>query len=177
MLNGHVFIATSLDGYIARRDGTLDWLDAFQGDGDNGYSAFMARQDGIVMGRGTFDFVRNFDPWPYEKPVVVLSRSLTDADIPPAAKGKVRILCGPAQDVAAQLSDDGWRNAYVDGGQTVTRFLAAGLIRSLSIFRMPVLLGDGIPLFGPLPAEVTLEPTAAELLPSGAVRCDYRVPR
>ena len=93
MPTGHVFIGTSLDGFIARRDGAIDWLTGFSSLGeDHGYDAHINRVDGIIMGRGTFETVKGFEPWPYSKPVLVLSRTLAQTDIPDALRGKVEII-------------------------------------------------------------------------------------
>ncbi len=171
----HVFIATSLDGFIARPDGGLDWLAAFRGDGDNGYGAFIAGMDAVVMGRGTFDAVLGFGEWPFTLPVIVMSRTLTPAELPAALKDKVEILPDTPEELAQRLGARGWRRVYVDGGQLVQAFLRSGLVADMAIFRMPVLLGEGRPLFGPVARDIRLETLAAAVLPTGAVRTDYRV--
>jgi dihydrofolate reductase len=171
----HVFIATSLDGFIARPDGALDWLTAFQGDGDNGYGAFIADMDGIVMGRGTFEAVLGFGAWPFALPVIVMSRTLAADGIPAELAGKVEVRADTPGDLARRLGDRGWRRVYVDGGQLVQSFLREGLVADMAIFRMPVLLGAGRPLFGPVAQDIRLETVAATVLPTGAVRTDYRV--
>jgi dihydrofolate reductase len=171
----HVFIATSLDGFIARPDGGLDWLMAFQGDGDNGYGAFIADMDAIVMGRGTFEAVLGFGEWPYALPVVVMSRTLASADLPPGLVGKAEVSGDTPEELSQRMSERGWRRVYVDGGQLVQSFLREGLVADMAIFRMPVLLGAGRPLFGPLEKDIRLETLAASVLPTGAVRTDYRV--
>jgi dihydrofolate reductase len=171
----HVFIATSLDGFIARPDGGLDWLAAFQGDGDNGYGDFISGMDAIVMGRGTFEAVLGFADWPYVLPVIVMSRTLKADDIPPSLAGKVEISDETPSELAQRLGGRGWRRVYVDGGQVVQSFLREGLVADMAIFRMPVLLGDGRSLFGPVSRDIRLETVAATVLPTGAVRTDYRV--
>jgi dihydrofolate reductase len=171
----HVFIATSLDGFIARPDGGLDWLSAFQGDGDNGYGAFIAGMDAIVMGRGTFEAVLGFGEWPYALPVVVVSRTMTGQDVPSALEGKLEVTADAPRELARRLGERGWRRVYVDGGQLVQSFLREGLVADMAIFRMPVLLGAGRPLFGPVEHDIRLETVAASVLPTGAVRTDYRV--
>ncbi len=175
MTTGHIFIATSLDGFIARRDGSIDWLSAFQGEGDNGYADFMSRMDGIVMGRGTYETVLGFGDWPYEKPVVVMSRSLVQGDIPQDLAGRVLISAEAPRDLMKRLSAEGWQRAYVDGGKLIQAFLREGLISEMTIFRMPVLIGEGRPLFGAVEADIRIETLGAEVLPTGAVRTDYRV--
>lgn len=146
----HVFCATSLDGYIARPDGGIDWLpqdSEFAGD-DHGYAAFMAGIDALVMGRKTFELVLTFGSWPYTKPVfVVTHRALPK--LPPTHAGAVlEAVSGSPQQIVAHIAAKGFRSLYVDGGQVVTQFLAAGLIDSMTLTRVPVLIGEGIPLFG-----------------------------
>ena len=171
----HVFIATSLDGFIARPDGGLDWLAAFQGDGDNGYGAFIAEMDAIVMGRGTYEAVLGFGEWPYALPVIVMSRTMTAADLPAALEGKVEVTAAAPDELARDLGARGWRRVYVDGGQLVQSFLREGLVADMAIFWMPILLGAGRPLFGAVAGDIRLETVAASVLPTGAVRTDYRV--
>ena len=171
-MNASVFIATSLDGYIARANDDLDWLPPGGGE-EHGYEAFMATVDALVIGRRTFEKVLTFDAWPYgEKPVFVLStRSLAAA--PEAAV--VEHLTGPLATVPSRLEARGIHHAYVDGGITVQGFLRAGLIQRLIITRIPVLLGDGIPLFGPLPHDVALRHVTTRQYASGLVQSEYVV--
>lgn len=176
MISGHVFIATSLDGFIARPDGTLDWLlsrDA--ADEDHGYTDFIAGMDGIIMGRGSFETVVGFDPWPYDKPVVVLSRSLAGAPMPPHLTGRVRF-CDMAPKAAMDmLASEGLRRVYVDGGQIVQSFLADGLIADMVVTQVPVLIGQGRRLFGPMDRDIALTHVATRAFPSGLVQSRYRV--
>jgi dihydrofolate reductase len=181
MTAGHVFIATSLDGYIARADGALDWLPGM-GDGedampeaeDHGYDAFIAGMDGIVMGGATFRVALGFDPWPYALPVMVVSRGMTEGDVPAGVRGQVRIVrsIAEAREVTAGL---GWRHAYIDGGQVITGYLTAGAIADMVITRVPVLLGSGLPLFGALPRDVRLRHLGTTAFPSGLVQSRYAV--
>lgn len=178
---GHVFIATSLDGYIARPGGGLDWLpgmgageDAMPEAEDHGYDAFIAGMDGIVMGGATFRVALGFDPWPYALPVVVASRSLADGDVPQALRGQVQIVRS-LEDARAATSAMGWQDAYIDGGQVITGYLAAGAIADMVITRVPVLLGSGLPLFGALPADIRLRHLGTTAFPSGLVQSRYAV--
>ena len=174
MVTGHVFIATSLDGFIARQGGGLDWLFASDPGGENhGYDAFMARMDGIIMGRGTFESVLTLGPWSYPKPVVVMSRSLTDADVPADLAGRVRITAEPPRPLFERLSREGWRRAYVDGGKVIRSCLAEGLIEDLILTRAPVLIGTGRPLFGSLEQDLRLVHQGTEAFPSGLVQSRY----
>ncbi|SFV38638.1 Dihydrofolate reductase [Devosia crocina] len=176
MVSGHVFIGTSLDGFIARSDGDIEWLTSFSGlDGDLGYDAHMARVDGIIMGRGSFDAVKSTEPWLYPKPVLVLSHTLTDGDVPQALQGKVEIVDATPRDAMLIAAERGWRGVYVDGGAVIQSFLRAGLINDMIISRVPVLIGDGLPLFGALPGDIALEHVETNSFPSGIVQSFYRV--
>src|SRR4051812_41254987 len=154
-MKASVFIGTSLDGFIARADGGLDWLPEGGGE-EHGYEAFMATVDALVIGRKTYETVLAFDAWPYgEKPVYVLSSGTLD---PPPSGARTEQLSGDPQDIVRQLEQRSIGHIYVDGGITIQGFLRAGLIQRLIITRVPVLLGEGIPLFGELPKDVRLRP-------------------
>ena len=171
-MRASVFIATSLDGFIARTNGGLDWLPAGRGE-EHGYTAFMATVDTIVMGRLTYETVLTFRPWPYQKPVVVLtSRSLV---VPPALAATVETMAGEPSALLSRLTERGVQHVYVDGGKTIQRFLEAGLIQRLIVTRIPVLLGEGIPLFGPLSRDVRLRHIATSQFSSGLVQSEYLV--
>lgn len=170
-LKASVFVGTSLDGFIARRDGSFDFLPAEPE--EHGFEAFMASVDALVIGRHTYETVLGFGSWPYgPKPVYVLS----SRPLAPAPKGAVvEHLAGEPADIAARLVQRGVRHAYVDGGITVQRFLAAGLITRLVITRVPVLIGEGIPLFGAVPRDIALRHVATRQYPSGLVQSEYEV--
>jgi dihydrofolate reductase len=171
-MKASVFIATSLDGFIARVNGDLDWLPAGGGE-PHGYDEFMATVDALVIGRKTFETVLAFDAWPYgEKPVFVLSTHT----LPPAPLGAVmEHVSGTPLEIVSQLAARGIRHIYVDGGITIQRFLQAGLIQRLIITRIPILLGDGIPLFGPLEHDIILRHVATRQYASGLVQSEYVV--
>jgi len=173
MVRASVFIAASLDGYIARANDDLDWLPADDEVEEHGYEAFMASVDALVIGRRTFEKVLTFDAWPYgEKPVFVLSTR----ELPPLPQGAVaERLSGEPAEILARLEGRGLRHVYVDGGITIQRFLAAGLIQRLVITRIPVLLGSGIPLFGELETDIRLKPVATRQYSSGLVQSEYVV--
>lgn len=178
MTTCHVFIATSLDGFIARRGGEIDWLENWPSVGhDYGFAAFMSDVDGLIMGRGTFEKALTFAAWPYDKPVVVLSRTLDPADVRPDLAGKVRIVDGCPAQVLSDLAREGWTRAYVDGGQVIQSFLREGLIEDLVLTRIPVLLGEGLPLFGALPHDVKLIHGSTTAYPSGFVQSRYAIAR
>ena len=178
MTKGHVFIATSLDGFIAREDGGIDWLEnhgpSDEGE-DYGYQNFFSQIDGLIMGRGSFETVIGFEPWPYDKPVIVLSRSLVTEDIPSHLRGKVRIFASSPQQIMQKVEEEGWQRAYIDGGKIIQSFLRAGLIEELIITRVPVLLGQGISLFGELPSDILLEYIETNSFSSGLVQSRYKV--
>ncbi len=188
-----VYIATSLDGFIARPDGTLDWLEPDVADppetgdvppadqdepNDMGWGEFIASVDVLAMGRHTYEVVQGFDvPWPYTVPVEVLSRSLTDADIPDELAGKIRFVSGTPSELAAGWRERGMSRVYLDGGRAVQAFLAAGLVDELIITTIPVLIGEGIPLFGSLPADVRVEHRDHQDLGGSIVQDTYGVLR
>ena len=171
-MKASVFIATSLDGFIARADGGIDWLPVGTGE-PHGYEEFIATVDALVMGRKSYETVLPFDPWPYgEKPVFVLS----SGTLAPAPRGAVvEHMSGPPAEIVSQLAARGVRHIYVDGGITIQRFLRAGLIQRLIITRIPVLLGTGIPLFGPLERDIVLRHVSTRSLGSGLVQSEYVV--
>jgi len=172
-MRASVFIATSLDGFIAREDGALDWLPTDGGE-PHGYDEFIASVDAIVIGRKTFETVLTFDSWPYgTKPVVVLTTR--PAAFRPPEGAVCDMMAGTPAEVVARLSARGFEHLYVDGGLTIQKFLEAGLIQRLIITRIPVLLGHGIPLFGPLSRDVRLEHVRTRSYPSGMVQSEYLV--
>jgi dihydrofolate reductase len=177
MTTGHIFIATSLDGFIARPDGAIEWLIQHTNpDEDHGYDAFMAQINVIVMGRGTYQTVLAFDPWPYALPVVVLSRSLAAEDVPTHLAGQVRITALPPRAVMAGLAAEGYKRAYIDGGQIIQAFLRDGLIADMVITRVPVLIGSGRSLFGPLDGtDIALSHLQTQSFPSGLVQSHYQI--
>mgnify|MGYP001825684183 CR=1 FL=1 len=176
MITGHVFIATSLDGFVARKSGELDWLMKQETKGeDHGYDAFMASVDGLVMGRGSFETVMTFEEWPYEKPVVVMSRTLGQDDVPAAIADRVTLTRLDPAGVMKMLDGQGWRRVYVDGGKVVQSFLRDGLIADMALTRIPILLGDGLPLFGVLDSDIDCEHLDTRTFPSGLVTSRYRV--
>jgi len=174
----HVFIATSLDGFIARENGDIDWLLARDAsEEDHGYLRFIAEIDAIVMGRGTYEKVLEFEAWPYERPVLVLSATLAGASVPERLVGKVRVQALSPEDALSMLRAEGCRRVYVDGGKLIQSFLQRGLIEDMVITLVPVLLGGGRPLFGPLEADLALAHEATVSFPSGLVQARYRVVR
>ena len=176
MVTTHVFIATSLDGYIARHNDDIDWL--LQRDDpneDHGYTAFIADKDWIVMGRGSYEKVRTFETWPYDRPVLVLSRQLANTPVPDALRGKVQFSSRTPKEVLDDLARQNARRVYLDGGQVIQSFLREGLVADMVITTVPVLLGSGKSLFGALPGDIDLTLVSSRSFPSGLVQSHYRV--
>ena len=168
-----VFIGTSVDGFIARPNGDLDFLPVGGGE-SHGYEEFIATVDALVIGRNSFETVLQFPSWPYgEKRVVVLSNRPLDLSAAPAAT--VERMSGEPAAIVAELASRGMNHLYVDGGITIQQFLQAGLVNRLVITRVPVLIGQGIPLFGALPRDILLRHIATHHYPSGLVKTEYEV--
>jgi dihydrofolate reductase len=171
-MNASTFVGVSLDGFIARLNGSFDFLP--EGGGEpHGYDEFMASVDALIIGRNTYDVVLAFDSWPYgNKPVFVLS----SRPIAPAPAGAIVVaMSGSPADITQRLTQRGIAHAYVDGGITIQRFLQAGLIQRLVITRVPVLIGVGIPLFGTVPHDIRLEHVATHQYASGLVKSEYKL--
>jgi dihydrofolate reductase len=171
-MKASVFVGTSVDGFIARVNGDLDFLEHGGGE-PHGYEEFIATVDAHVIGRNTFETVLKFDAWPYgEKPVFVLSsRSL--APVPPGAL--VERMSGDPAGIVSSLDARGFRHAYVDGGITIQRFLRAGLVQRLIVTRVPVIIGAGIPLFGAVERDIVLTHVGTRQYAGGLVQSEYVV--
>jgi dihydrofolate reductase len=166
-----VFCGVSVDGFLARRDDTLDFLDA-GGNVPHGFKQFFDSVDVVVLGRRTFDVVLTFGSWPYgKKAVVVLSTG--PLDFSSIKDGVVERMSGEPAEIVERLNAKGFRHAYIDGGVTVQRFLAAGVIDRLVVTRVPVLIGEGVPLFGPLPRDIVLRHVATRTYGGGLVQSEY----
>lgn len=180
MTKCYVFIATSLDGFISRADGSIDWLNDATGrvpkGEDLGYGQFMSSVDGMVMGRNTFEQVLSFGEWPYgSTPLVVLSRQLDS--IPEDVPATVSLTDEDPRALVQRLYNEGLKHVYIDGGLTIQSFLGAGLIDEITITTIPVLLGEGKSLFGPLPTDVELELVESKTFEFGFVQSKYRIIR
>ncbi len=170
-----VYIATSLDGYIADKEGKLDWLDEIPNPDkmDFGFADFIARTDAIVMGRNTFDTVINFDcEWPYTKPVFVLSHSLKS--IPEKYAEKAELIYGSPTSVINRINQKGYYELYIDGGITIQNFLKENLIDEMIITTIPILLGGGSPLFGDLTNPIRFEHVKTDVLLNALIQSHYR---
>ncbi len=168
-----VYIATSIDGYIARKNGAIDWLIDLPNPGgsDYGYAEFMERIDGVLMGRKTFETVLGFPLWPYSKPVFVLSRTLKE--VPKDVAGKAEIVKGALTKILGELEGKGIATLYVDGGKTIQNFLKEDLIDEMIISRIPIVLGEGLPLFSAQPLELHFEHVATDVYNNTVVKSSY----
>jgi dihydrofolate reductase len=175
-----IFIATSLDGFIARPDGSIDWLDRANARAssseDYGYGRFFASVDALVMGRKTFDTVRAFATWPYEdKPVIVLSRTLSA--LPEGTPATASLSDEEPRVLLERLGREGLSHVYVDGATTVQRFVRDGLVDAITITTIPVLIGQGRPLFAALAQDIELALVESRAFDSGFVQSTYRIDR
>jgi dihydrofolate reductase len=176
-----VYVAASLDGYIAKSDGNIEWLsgpdNSYDDDSEGGisYNSFIATVDAIIMGRNTYEKALTFGFWPYNgiDVIVLTSRSL---NTPSSLSGKIRIMNADPLTIAEHLSNEGKKHLYIDGGITIQRFLQSGLISEITITRIPVLLGDGIPLFGKMKlSEIYLQHNMTFVFSNGFVQTKYKV--
>ncbi len=170
-----VFIATSLDGYIADRDGGIDWLQQIPNPDqhDMGYKNFMKKVDAIVMGRNTFELVCSFDmDWPYPVPVFVMSRTLSS--IPVGFSDKAELVKGRLSEILESIHQKGYNRLYMDGGQTIQSFLQEDLIDEITITTIPILLGGGVSLFSDLPEKLEFELVHSEVWLNEVVQSHYR---
>ena len=175
---GAVFVGVSLDGFIARPNGDLDWLmgEGGSNSAEYGYNEFIAGIDAIVVGRKTFEKVLTFAKWYYgNKRVVVLSRRSLDLSVAKGRGGVVELMAGTPGEIVPKLAASGANRLYVDGGVTIQEFLRAWCIHRLIISRLPVLIGEGIPLFGSLPGDIRLSHIATRTYPGGMVQSEYHI--
>ncbi len=169
----YVYIATSLDGFIATSDGGLDWLYEVPNSeqSDYGYAEFINGIDAIVMGRNTFEKVLTFGEWPYHKAVFVLSNSLTK--LPGNIVDKAQIISGNVKQLINQLNRRGYNNLYIDGGRTIQSFLQEDCIDEIIITRVPILLGSGFPLFDKLYQSLKFRHQKTEIYNNFLVKSHY----
>jgi dihydrofolate reductase len=167
------FVGISLDGFLARLDGSLDWLKPFEGT-EHGYTAFFETVDTLAIGRGTYDFVlgmlRSGLPWPYGgKRCVVMTHR------PVEGQHQERAFAGEPKDLLEELGKQGARHVYVDGGVVIRSFLACGLLDEITVSIVPVLIGAGLPLFGGVALESGLRLEQARSFENGIAQLHYRV--
>ena len=171
----YVFIARSIDGYIADKDGGIDFLHSVPNPDnlDIGYNAFSDQIDAIVMGRNTFEVVLSFNiPWPYTKPVFVVSSSLKS--LPEDLTGKAELVKGALSDILEHIHNKGNKILYIDGGSLVQSFLREDLIDEMIITTIPIILGGGVPLFGELPKPMEFEHVKSEVFLNAITQDSYR---
>jgi len=166
-----VYIAMSLDGYIARPDGNIDWLKTVSRPGeDYGYRRFFSSVDTVIIGKKTYEVVLGFDTWPYEgKRVVVVTHE------PAEPQHDEHFYSGPPEGLVPRLSYEGFQHAYVDGAGIIQQFLAAGLVRRATVSVIPLLLGEGVRLFGNAGRELDLRLLRSQSFESGLVQLEYEV--
>ena len=169
----YVYIAQSLDGFIADKNGGLDWLNEIPNpdNSDFGFAEFMSSIDAVVMGRNTFEKVHSFGMWPYAKPVYIISSTLNE--LPKEYFGKAEILNLKPHQIIEKLNKEGFNNLYIDGGALIQSFLSEDLIEELIITSIPVLLGDGISLFGKLDKSLKFKLQRSEVLIDSLVKSHY----
>ncbi len=170
----HVFCATSLDGFIARENSDIQWLEEYCAE-DYGYDAFSANIDQIIMGRNTYEKVLSFATWPYACPVLVLSTKLAHTAPPAPLEGKVHFSSMSPKEALDSLKKQGKQHIYVDGGKLISSFLKEQLITDMVITTIPVLLGKGIPLFHELSQDIRLELLFVTSFPSGVFQSKYQI--
>jgi len=175
MPTGHIHMAMTLDGFVARPDHALDWLLKQPVSADGlGFQEFMDSIDVLLMGSGSLKTVLGFDEWPYQKPVIVLSRSMSDADIPEHLHGKIEFSQATPEALWIELGDRGYDRIYVDGGAIIRSFLKAGFVHELNIGIVPILIGQGVRIFGGLDQDIDLDLISTKADPSGLVMVSYR---
>lgn len=169
-------MALSLDGFVSRRDHSLDWLMKYGADeSDKSFELFTKGMDALVMGSGTYKTVLGFDRWPYKMPVYVMSGTLSPDEVPDSLKDKVRIKASNPEEIMRFLYDKGLERVYVDGGKLVQSFIAKGLIEEITLTQIPILIGDGKRLFGAIQKDIDLELIKSTPLKFGFVQSHYRL--
>lgn len=170
-----VFIARSLDGFIADKKGEIEWLHSIPNPDNNdmGYNTLIEYIDAIIMGRTTFETVLGFDiEWPYPKHVFVLSKTLKE--VPEKLKDKVTLLNGSPQEILSTVHRKGFYKLYIDGGSTIQSFLKEDLIDEMRITTIPILLGGGFPLFGDLDSPLSFKHIESKVFLGEVVQDTYR---
>lgn len=174
--NGYVFIAKSLDGFVARQDNSLDWLMKYGVDeNDNSFEEFTKDMDVLVMGSVTFKTVLGFEQWPYKIPVYVLSRRLTQEDVPESLQKQVTIKALNPKELMQLLYKKGLIKAYIDGGKLVQSFINDGFIKEFTLTQIPILIGKGKRLFGELAKDIDLELINSKPMKFGFIQNHYQV--
>jgi dihydrofolate reductase len=165
-----VFVAATLDGYIADVGGSLDWLHAAAVEGEDfGYDELLSTVDALAMGRGTYDYIAHLDPLPFgDRPTYVFTHREA------ASRAGVTFWASSPEEAVREWSHRGYGRVYVDGGKLISSFLDVGLIDDLTVTVVPLLLGEGMPLFSPSPRVTPLELESVRGYPSGMAQLRYR---
>ena len=167
-----VYVGTSLDGFIARKNGDFDWLNPFNNkEVYESYNEFIKNIDAMVIGRGTFETVLKFSEWPYNRKVFVLSSSIKET--PSVLKDKVTILSGKPTEVLNHISKQSFFNLYIDGGKVIQDFLKEDLIDEMIITQVPILIGNGISLFGETEKDIQFTHLRTDVYSNGLVKNHY----
>lgn len=180
-----VFIATSVDGYIATRDDGIEWLESsgktdvdLGEQADMGFNDYIASVDCMIMGRGCMEKLASFnlapDQWPYGN-IRIIALSTKLKEVPRNLQPKVELYSGDIVALVSKLEGEGFKHAYIDGGATITSFLNAQLIDEITLTRAPILLGSGKPLFGEMANHIKLENIYATSFPNDFVQIKYKV--
>lgn len=166
-----IYIASSIDGYIARKDGSIDWLESGHvGDEDYGFKKFFDSIDALVLGKNTYETVCSFDEWPYSgKRVIVLSSTLNEV------RKEAELYRGQLVELASILHSQGIKHVWIDGGITVSKFLEAGLVDQITLSIIPIILGSGIPLFNSVNREQSFRLVSSKPFPSGLMQLQYEI--
>lgn len=166
-----IYIASSIDGYIARKDGNLDWLQyGHTGNEDYGFKKFTSTIDAVIMGKNTYEVVSSFDEWAYkDKRVIVLSNTLTEV------RKETELFSGELTELLAKLHAENVKHIWIDGGITVSKFLEAGLVDDITVSIIAMVLGSGIPLFSTMNQELRCHLVSTQSYPSGLVQLHYEV--
>lgn len=166
-----VYIATSIDGYIARQDGSLDWLDRVGGfDEDYGFQKLIDSIDGVILGRNTYEIAASVPDWPYKgKRIVILSNSLQ------TVREESELFRGDLTQLVTQLHSDGIKHIWIDGGVTISQFLNLQIVDYMTLSVIPVILGSGMPLFNVIGKEISCCLISSQAYPSGLVQLRYNL--
>lgn len=174
--NGYVFMASSLDGFVARQDNSLDWLMKYGVDeDDNSFEEFTKNIDVLVMGSGTYKTVLGFEQWPYKMPVYVLSRRLTQDDVSESLQKQVTIKALKPKELMQILYDKGLKKAYIDGGKLVQSFINDGFVKEITLTQIPILIGKGKRLFGEINNDIDLKLINSKPMKFGFIQNHYEV--
>lgn len=166
-----IYLATSIDGYIARKDGNLDWLDRVGGfDEDYGFQKLLDSIDAVILGRNTYEVAASVLDWPYKgKRIVVLSRSLK------TVREEAELFQGDLTQLISQLHSDGIQHIWIDGGVTISQFLELQMVDCITLSVIPIILGSGIPLFRAMGQELACRLISSQSYPSGLVQLKYEI--